>query len=175
MHQPSDKHGLRVIVEPFYTATRPFHLFAPYLHASLLLLLFLLPHPHDKLVSLLPQRHPDPEPADHLQEEEGKADAVLQHIAAPGAGGVIRVVGRRVGEVRLRRGEGVEGRARTGEEGVENEEEGEEGAQRSCLVLASCQSSKRCGAWGKAGATNLASPSSTTSRPPQACSTRPDR
>ena len=57
--------------------------------------------------------------------------------------------------MRLRRGEGVEGRARAGEEGVENEEEGEEGAQRSCLALAT--EHKRCGL-GRGGRRTLRTP-----------------
>ncbi len=83
--------------------------------------------PRQHLPALLPQRHPDPEPADHLDEGEGEEDAVLERIAAPARGGVHRIVDvrRRVGEAAPGR-VGIERRGGGEEEGVDGEREGDD-------------------------------------------------
>lgn len=74
---------------------------------------------------LLPQRDPDPEPAERLDEGEGEEDAVLEGVAAPGRGGVVRVVGGVGGGVGEAGGGVVEGGGGGEEEGVGGEGEGD--------------------------------------------------
>lgn len=80
---------------------------------------------------LLAQGDPDPEPADDLDEGEGEEDPVLEPVAAPGAGGVARVVhaGGGVGHPPADGGGVAEDGARGREdEGVGYEAEGDEEA-----------------------------------------------
>lgn len=80
---------------------------------------------------LLAQGDPDPEPADNLDEGEGEEDPVLEAVAAPGAGGVARVVhaGGGVGHPAAHGGGVAEDGARGREdEGVGYEAEGDEEA-----------------------------------------------
>lgn len=84
------------------------------------------------LLLLLAQRDPGPQPADHLDEYEGEEDAVLEEVAAP-RGGCVRgapAVGGGRGGPAAGGGVGaVEGRGGAEEEGVEQEEEGQEEAE----------------------------------------------
>lgn len=80
---------------------------------------------------LLAQGEPHPEPGDHLEEEEGEGDPVLEGVAAPCARCVRRVVGARVGEAPPRVDGGEEGGGGAREEGVEEDDHEEEGADGS--------------------------------------------
>lgn len=87
---------------------------------------------------LLAQGDPDPEPADDLDEGKGEEDPVLEAVAAPGAGGVARVVhaGGGVGHPPADGGGVAEDGARGREdEGVGYEAEGDEEADRGWLKV----------------------------------------
>lgn len=81
----------------------------------------------EHILTLLPQRHPDPEPADELDERKGEEDAVLEPVAAPARGAVARRR-RRVREAVPRGGGGGGGgggvRGGAEEHGVADEGEG---------------------------------------------------
>lgn len=87
---------------------------------------------------LLAQGDPDPEPADDLDEGEGEEDPVLEAVAAPGAGGVARVVhaGGWVGHPPADGGRVAEDGARGREdEGVGYEAEGDEEADGGWVTI----------------------------------------
>lgn len=87
---------------------------------------------------LLAQGDPDPEPADDLDEGEGEEDPVLEPVAAPGAGGVARVVhaGGGVGHPPADGGRVAEDGARGREdEGVGYEDEGDEEADGGWVTV----------------------------------------
>lgn len=96
------------------------------------------PHFIHQTVPLLSEGGPDPEPGDHFEEEECEDDPVLEVVAAPGRGDVVWIIGGWVGKAaaRGRRG-GLVGRGgRAEEEGVEQDDHGEEGAEWCCLTKA---------------------------------------
>ena len=83
-----------------------------------------------QLAHFLAERNPNPEPGDHLDEHKGEEDAVLEVVTAPrgrGIGRVVRVRGGMVGEAVARR-RVVQGRGGTEQEGVDEEEQGDEEA-----------------------------------------------
>lgn len=88
----------------------------------------------DNLMALLAQRDPDPEPKGGLDKHDGKHDAVLEALAAPGSRRVVRVVGvgAGVGHVAARAAAAKERRAGGEEERVCESGEGEEEADGGC-------------------------------------------
>lgn len=88
--------------------------------------------PSYHLLPLLPERYPDPEPANHLDKGKSEHDTVLEPVTTPTGGGVSLVRhmgGRRVRKVVRTVGAG-KGRRGTEDDRVEDETEREEKSER---------------------------------------------